>query len=71
MPRLGRVLRTAFHDGIRSSRIRDHETVKENVAKGIVQRNATGNVRLQRGQYLTQEQADENFERVKEYSFDE
>ena len=36
-----------------------------------MRRTATGNVRLQRGEYLTKKQSDENFERVKGYNFDE
>lgn len=68
---LGRVFRTAFRSTIRDPQIRDHEAVKEDIARGIVRRTATGNVRLQRGEYLTKEQADENFERVKGYSFDD
>ncbi len=52
------------------SRLRDHEAVKKEIARGVVRRTATGNVSLQRGRYLTREEIDERLEKVKGYSID-
>ena len=71
MSGFGRVLRTAFRSTIRDPQIRNHEAAKEEIARGVVRRIATGNARLRRGEYLTKKQSDENFERVKGYDFDE
>ena len=66
-----RVSRTAFLSTIRNPQIRDHEAAKEEIARAVVRRTATGNVRFQRGEYLTKQQSDENFERVRGYNFNE
>ena len=71
MGRIARIFRTAFQSTVSDPQIRDHEVVKENIARGVVRRTSTGNVRLQRGQYLTEEQSRKHRERVKDYSFDE
>ena len=70
MARLMRVLRSAFRSPASKPRIRDHEAVKDEIARGVVRSTATGNVRLQRGQYLTSEEVAKELKRVKGYSFD-
>ncbi|MDE0105537.1 MAG: hypothetical protein OXN89_24430 [Bryobacterales bacterium] len=45
--------------------------MKKEIARGVVSRVATGNFRLQRGQYLTRQDMDQRLERLKDFKFDE
>lgn len=47
------------------------EESKRAIARGVVRRVATGNVRLQLGNFATKEDLDRQYERVKRYSFDD
>ena len=47
------------------------EESKRTIAKGVVRRAATGNVRLQLGNFVTKEDLDQQYERVKSYRFDD
>ena len=49
----------------------DPEKAKRASARRIVRRLARGNVRLQRGQYLTREDLDERRKRAASYDFDD
>ena len=70
--RVTRAFRTAIRPrGINPRLRRDHQTVKKDIARGVVRRVAPGNVRLQRGQYLTREDMDQRLELLKGYKFDE
>lgn len=71
MSRISRVFRTAFQSTVSDPRVRDHEAVKKDIARGVVMRTATGSVRLQRGQYLTREEIDQRLDKVKDYTFDD
>ena len=66
-----RVLRTAFKSTVGNRKIRDHEAVRKEIARGVVRRTATGNVNLQRGRYLTKEDIEARLERAKGSSVDE
>lgn len=48
----------------------DPEKAKQASARRIVSRLARGNVRLQRGQYVTREELDEQRKRAASYDFD-
>lgn len=71
MGRISRVFRTAFRSTVSDPRVRDHEAVKKEIARGIVMRTTTGSARLQRGQYLAREEIDQRLEKVKDYTFDD
>ena len=43
---------------------------KRAIAKDVVQRTATGNVRLQLGSFVTKEDLNRQYERLKSYRFD-
>ena len=66
-----RAFQQAFRPTVSDSRTRSSEAVGKKVARGVVRRTATGSVRLQRGQYVTREDADRRWEQVKDYRFDE
>ena len=71
---MGRIIRTiqdAFHSALSSPQIEDHEAVKDEIARGVVQRTASGSVRLHRGEFLTQGEIDRERESVKGYEFDD
>lgn len=44
---------------------------KRRIARSVVQRVATGNVRLQRGEFATKEELDRQYERVVAVSFED
>lgn len=67
MQRLRSAFGTAFRSTVSSSRIRDHEQVKRNLAKDVVRHTFTGNVSLQQGLYLTQEESSKRFEEARDY----
>ena len=46
------------------------EEIKGRIARRTVARVATGNVRLQRGEYVTSKDLDSQYERVKAYKFE-
>ncbi len=46
------------------------EKARRRVARSVVMQKATGNVRLQRGEYSTREDIDREYEYVKELRFD-
>lgn len=66
-----RACKRAFRPTVSDSRVRSREAVEEKVARSVVKRTATGNIRLQRGQYVTRKEVDRNWERVRKYRFDE
>ena len=70
MERIARIFRTALRSTVSDQKIRDHEAVKREIARGIVRRTATGNVNLQRGRYLTKEDIEESLKVAKGYSVD-
>lgn len=45
------------------------ESVRSDITRYVVTRLATGNTRLQRGEYITQDDLDKEFEQVKGLSF--
>ena len=47
------------------------EESKRTIARSVVRRAATGNVRLQLGNFVTKEDLDRQYERVKSYSFND
>ena len=71
MRRIMRALRLALRPPISDPRIRSHEEVEEMVARGVVRRTATSSIRLQRGQYVTKKDLDQEWERLKDVKFDE
>lgn len=71
MRNLRKAFRNAFRPTIRNPEIRDHEAVKDEVARGVVRRTATGNVRLQQGRYLTKEESADKFKKAGGHGFDE
>ena len=71
MQRLGSAFRSAFRSTVSNPRIRDHEQVKRNLARDVVSHTSTGNVSLQQGRYLTQEESSKRFEEAMDYIADE
>ena len=47
------------------------EESKRTIAKSVVRRAATGNVRLQLGNFVTKEDLDQQYERVTSYRFND
>lgn len=70
MRRFVKTIRSAFRAARSDRQIPNHEETKDAVARGAVKRVASGNVRTQRGQYITREQMDKGLERVTGYRFD-
>ncbi len=71
MRRMARMFRTAFRSPVSDPEIRDHEQAKREIARDVVSKTATGNVNLQQGRYLTEEDMDRNREAVKDYKVDD
>ena len=71
MGRIIRTIREAFSSATSSSDIGDHEAAKDEIARGVVQRAASGSVALHRGEFLTKGDIDKERELVKDYKFDE
>lgn len=71
MRRMARMFRTAFRSPVSDPEIRDHERAKREIARDVVSKTATGNVNLQQGRYLTEEDMDRNREAVKDYKVDD
>ena len=66
--RLLRFIRVAFWSPrITNSGVKD----EARISKQIVQRLSHGNIRLQRGEYITKKDIDKEYERVKSFNFDE
>lgn len=63
------VFRRAFRSPVKNRPSRTREEVENEVARRTVGRVATGNVRLQQGQYVTKEDTDERLERLEGHRF--
>ena len=70
MGRIIRTIREAFRSATSNSEIGDHEAAKDEIARGVVKRTASGSVRLHRGEFLTKGDIDKERELVKDYRFD-
>ncbi len=70
MGRIATIFRTALQSTVSDQKIRDHEAIKQEIARGIVRRTATGNVNLQRGRYVTKEDIEASLQAAKGYSVD-
>lgn len=64
-----KVFGRSFQRTVSNTRTRTREDVENEVARKTIRRIATGNVRLQRGQYSTKEDTNKRWERVKDHSF--
>ena len=49
--------------------VRDHQARIDEIARGVVRRNATGNVRLQLGKFVLPSDLTREFNRVKNFRF--
>ena len=59
----------SFRPMVSDTRVRNRGDVEKEVARRTVMRVATGNIRLQRGQYVTKENTDQRWEKVKNHRF--
>ncbi len=71
MRRILTTVREAFRSASSSPQVDDYESVKDDIAKGVVQRTASGSVRLHRGEFLTEEEMKKEKELARGYNFDE
>ena len=71
MGRITRTIQEAFRSAMSSPQIEDHEAAKDEIAKGVVQRTASGSVLLHRGEFLTSDEIDKERERLKSWEFDD
>ena len=65
------VLRGSFRHTVSHKRNRTREELENEVARRTVRRIATGNVRLQRGEYVTREDINQQWDQVKNYRFND
>ena len=63
-----RTPKTAGQDADRASTV-PVVADKDDIARNVVKRTATGNVRLQLGAFVTKQDLDREYERVKSYKF--
>ena len=59
----------SFRPMVGDTRVRNREDVEKEAARRTVMRVATGNTCLHGGQYVTKEDIDERWEKVKNHSF--
>lgn len=65
---LMRFIRLALHSPKVTTRTEEGRRLAD---RRIVRRLSRGNIRLQRGEYVTREEIEEQYERVKSFNFDE
>ena len=66
--RLMRFIRLALHSPKVTTRTEEDRHLAD---RRIVSRLSSGNIRLQRGEYVTRKDIEEQYERVKSFNFDE
>ena len=59
----------SFRHTVNHAPMRDRKEAVREMARDTVKRVATRNIRLQRGQYVTREDIDRSWERVKDHRF--
>lgn len=64
---LMRLIRLALHSPKVTTRTEEDRRLAD---RRIVSRLSSGNIRLQRGEYVTREDIEEQYERVKSFDFD-
>ena len=64
---LMRFIRLALHNPKITNRTEEDRRLAD---RRIVSRLSSGNIRLQRGEYVTREDLEEQYERVKSFNFD-
>ena len=65
---LMRLLRLALHSPKVTTRTEEDRRLAD---RRVVSRLSRGDIRLQRGEYVTREEIEEQYERVKSFNFDE
>lgn len=68
---LMRRLRLALHSPVSPSQSKEAEEARKGTAKQVVRRVARGNIRLQRGEYDTKADIEAQYERIKDFKFDD
>lgn len=71
MRRILTTVREAFRSAMSSPQGEDYEAAKDDIAKGVVQRTASGSVRLHRGEFLTEDEMSKERELARGYDFDD
>ena len=64
-----RIIRRSFRSPVKNRPSRTREESDDKIARSVVGRIATGNVLLQRGQYVTKEDTKKRLERLKNHRF--
>ncbi len=68
---LMRHLRLALHSPSAPSQTKEAREAREGAVKQVVSRVARGNIRLQRGEYDTKADIEAQYERIKDFRFED
>lgn len=68
---LMRRLRLALHSPASPSQSKEAEEARRGAAKQVVSRVVRGNIRLQRGEYATKADIEAQYERIKDFKFED
>ena len=66
-----RRLRLALHSPLSPSQTKEAGEAREGAVKQVVSRVAHGNIRLQRGEYDTKADIEAQYERIKDFQFED